>query len=94
MNIQTEGVIAASGEVEFPENEWVSGCSNKYFDNSCGAPDPKAANCNFNFGSFNSCFKSGFSLNKYNWREVTLTKKLEDGKSVVVITEGWHNPSN
>lgn len=92
MDVQTEGAIAASGEIEIPIDKWVLGCENSYFDNSCHANDPNISNCNFEIGWYNSCFKTGFNLNKYNWDKVTLTKKNENGNIVVYITKGWNNP--
>lgn len=92
VNVKTEGVIAASGgDIEIPETDFINGCQNNYFSNSCGAPEPKISQCN-DFRTaiegtiYNSCFKETSPLiNPYNWYHVTLTKK--EGK--VIISKGW-----
>lgn len=94
IEVKTEGVIAASGgDIIVDPDEWMAACSPNYFNNSCHANNPKISECGLSPNSWaNSCFKSGFDINKYDWKEVTLTRTYRDNKEVIIISKGWNNP--
>lgn len=104
LNVQTEGVIAASGgEIEIPETEWNSTvCSNSFFNKSANTCNDDfengmldaVANCQIGEGSYNSCLKSNIYY-KGNLvvpaGKATITKKRKGNSYVIIVSEGWDN---
>lgn len=92
IEVKTEGVIASSGVIDFPDIDFTNGCKNNWFDNSCGSPEPKIQNCEVfkkneltEGEEYNTCFKEISIYNPHNWNHVTLKK--ENGK--IYIYKGW-----